>query len=1091
MSAEVTTAGDDTTDGIATHGQRARPLPGRGIRARVRRVAVLGLLAAVLVPLLTTIFTSSAVADEDSDSSDKKKERENYSLYQLASNASTYFSEANSPKGETDPADRMTEDWRTVTSRPPSGGDMLGYADPEFSLGNVVGWLFAEISGSSQTISYDTLKATDGGKGTDIYAGMVDYAHFGATNADLGLDSMSSGIGGEIAGMISGSLIWLLYALALAVSMSFYLIIQMLKLVNPFSWFYQAVTSINGTFGDGMVCATDSAGAETCHKGGGALAGLQNWISDWYGVLNSLAWQALVPIFLALTVVGLIMFKKMDRGSAIKKLVVRVLYIGLGLPLVGSLYTGVLDKFDDSLLGQHAGPTRVVLSTYVDFNAWAMNDRLGIPDAAQISWDNGQASTNSIMSARTSALAINKQAHGDTYASINVGAKATDAQTAWRNGTTGVNRSASDDAKAVLATFGIINGYITSDAVMASDYESGIKSAITKLDVDKDDKKAWFVGKDGGYGDADKFGENADVHPTEHPVLSIGGKGLTSSNPGGNQTTYTTQGTKSGCGLTVMKDNAPAECNLSPQSMYNYLNTGFGPSSMELYSSNNATSGFTRENHTAVSQVGTGPAKFMYWSNAATVLGCIALLGFWYSIGMLAGAVKRTFGLVAAIPFAALGALSAISKVIVYSAALILEVLVTLFLYQFVSEFLVTTPDVIAGPIAKMMAPDGLFGSEILGGIVVVILTLISSLLILGVTIGLLKVRKVVLQAMDETVTKLVDKFLDTNNAPQPGKGGVLPALAAGAGAGAGMAMGNKLASGLSGKLGGTAASPSATAAGADVPTSTNAGGTNGDQTALASGPRTLALDSGSGLTLDSGRAPGGGPGGPGGGRPGIGPGRGEVTGLPAGANPDGGRLQIGSGGAGDSRADKETTQNLVSGGGLSQLGYDVGSPESTTRGRPPIAGGTSAGPGDEDSSAPKPHTPARFSVSPAGTTTDNPPQSTTQSGSTPAASAASNVSPALGMVKRPLPSPGRPAGLADKRPLGVPRDISRAPSAPRPVQTRPWTGTSALPSQPAAPVTNSAPPHTTDKPDPEPNPVTAPRPIQTRPWTTTRKPEE
>jgi hypothetical protein len=67
----------------------------------------------------------------------------------------------------------------------------------------------------------------------------------------------------------------------------------------------------------------------------------------------------------------------MDRGSAIKKLIIRVVFIGVGLPLLGSMYTGVLDKFDDSLLGQHAGPTRVVLSTYVDFEAWMMNDRLG------------------------------------------------------------------------------------------------------------------------------------------------------------------------------------------------------------------------------------------------------------------------------------------------------------------------------------------------------------------------------------------------------------------------------------------------------------------------------------------------------------------------------------------------------------------------------------------------------------------------------------------------------------------------------------------------------------------------------------------
>ncbi|MEU9303323.1 hypothetical protein [Streptomyces sp. NPDC048269] len=229
----------------------------------------------------------------------------------------------------------------------------------------------------------------------------------------------------------------------------------------------------------------------------------------------------------------------------------------------------------------------------------------------------------------------------------------------------------------------------------------------------------------------------------------------------------------------------PSSCNLSPLTAYNYLNTGFSPSSLTMYSSNNATSGFTRESHMAVSQVGTGPAKFMYWSNAATVLGSIVLLGFWYAIGMLAGSVKRIFGLVAAVPFATLGAMQAIAKVIVYSMALILEVLLTLFIYQFVSEFLISVPDIMAGPVSSFTSPSGLWGSAALGGIIVVILTLISSLVIMGITFALLRVRKAVLQAMDEVVTKLVDKFLETNTVPKPDKGGLMPALAAGAGAGA------------------------------------------------------------------------------------------------------------------------------------------------------------------------------------------------------------------------------------------------------------------------------------------------------------------
>ncbi|MFD9868575.1 hypothetical protein ACFXI8_27405 [Streptomyces niveus] len=880
----------ETMNGTTTAVARLRAGAGPGgygaFRGTLGRGLALVLLAALFVPVFMMATSSPASADD-------KKERDNYSLYQLASNASSYFSEKNSPSNDKG----MHDNWKPVVGSPASGGSMLGYADSEFSLGNIVGWFFAEVSGSSQTVTYETLAAKDENRGGAKYSGLLDYAHFGAANNDLGLDTMSSGIGGQIVSVIAGSIIWILYALALAVGTLFYVVIQFLKLINPFTWFYSAVAAVNPTLAEGMT------GGDT---GGGALSGLQQWISGWYGLLVDISWQALVPIFIGVLLIGLVMFKKMDRGSAIKKLIVRVVFIGVGLPLVGSMYSSVLGKFDDSVLGQHAGPTRVVLSTYVDFETWMMNDRLGIPDQATVSWNGDQASPDAMMSVRTSALAINKQSHGATFNGIGIGTRANDAESAWKDGTVSVGTGASDDFKAVFSTFGIIGKYIASNEVAASDFESGIKSSITQLDESQDAKKSWFVDKN-SYGDVEEFGEEKEPKPADHPVISADGTGLTSSRPGKDSTIFTTTGTKSDCGFTVGK--TPSSCNLSPLAAYNYLNTGFGPSSLNMYSSNNATSGFTRENHMAVSQVGTGPAKFMYWSNAATVLGSIVLLGFWYAIGMLVGSVKRIFGLVAAVPFATLGAMAAIAKVIVYSMALILEVLVTLFIYQFVSELLISVPGIMAGPVSSFMSPGGLWGSAALGGIIVVILTFISSLLIMGVTFALLRVRKTVLQAMDEVVTKLVDTFLETNTAPKPDTGGLMPALAAGAGAGAGMAMGNKLANGFNSKPSGPASANTGKPAGNTA--STNAGGTNGDATALA-------LEGGNGGPGDPNTPPlDGGPGGGGGSAGALG-----ATGQDEGPGDKGGPLQLTNAGAGSSHSDKQTAQNLSNQGGLSNLGY-------------------------------------------------------------------------------------------------------------------------------------------------------------------------
>ncbi|MCX5103577.1 hypothetical protein [Streptomyces sp. NBC_00439] len=1065
-------------------------------RGRLTRGLVLGLLAALLVPAFMMATSSPASADD-------KKDRDNYSLYQLASNASSYFSEKNSPENDRG----MHENWKPVTGSPASGGSLLGYADPEFSLGNIVGWFFAEVSGSSQTVTYETLAAKND-EGNAKYAGMLDYAHFGAANSDLGLDTMSSGIGGEIVSAIGGSVIWILYSLALAVGSLFYVIIQLLKLINPFMWFYSAVAAVNPTFAAGM-----TGGA----TGGGALSGLQNWISGWYGLLVDISWQAIVPIFIGSLLIGLVLFKKMDRGSAIKKLIVRIVFIGVGLPLIGSMYTGVLNKFDDSVLGQHAGPTRVVLSTYVDFEAWMMNDRLGIPDQASVSWSGDQASPNAMMSVRTSALAINKQSHGRTFDGIGIGTKVNDAESAWKSGTVSgykctvmadgsaskdcLDNSASDDIKAVISTFGVIAKYIASNEVAASDFESGIKSSITQLDESSDVKKSWFVDKN-SYGNVERFGEEKGPQPAQHPVISTDGTGLTSSRPGKNSATFTTTGTKSRCGFEV--DKTPTSCNLAPLAAYNYLNTGFAPSSLTMYSSNNATSGFTRQSHMAVSQVGTGPAKLMYWHNAATVLGAIVLLGFWYAIGMLAGAVKRTFGLVAAVPFATLGAMQAISKVIVYSMAMILEVLVTLFIYQFVSEFLISVPDIMAGPISSFMSPDGLWGSADLGGTIVVILTLVSSLMITGITFALLRVRKTVLQATDEVVTKLVDKFLETNTAPKPDKGGLLPALAAGAGAGAGMAMGNKLASGFDSKT----STPTSSNTGkptARTP-STNAGGTNGDAKELTSGKPRPALGNG-------GK---GGPEGPPepslecvppGGRPGGG-GDG-VRVLPSGSDPAGDRgvpgqgsrpdakgspLQLTGGSPGSSLWDKLTAHSLSNQGGLSNLGYSPGSSSGNvipgevlaSSTMPPNSRDGSQGQNDADSTTAVPTSGGRRAVAgrkgPAQSDTSASGQQRSSGGNQQAPqrfSGSAAATPAQPGAPGTHPTRSAQGTRAVGRPMAAPGQTPNAPGARTPARTQ----SARQPSSPQtptstprrAPVPREQPPARPSAPTPASSPRQAP----------------
>lgn len=890
----------------------------RAGRSLLRGLAVV-LLAGLLLPMAQVLFAPAAQALSNvtstpslsQDEGDDDEDASDYSLYQLASNASSYFSNENSPENDKDVGDRMGCDgdddddcsWRTVTQWPGAAGSLLGYADADSSMS--FRWLTAGFSGSSQTVSYSTFSAVDGegdddgGSGSmDHYEGLVDYVHFGAANNDLGLDSMSGGSGFSMTNGFLGSIVWVFYALSVLVSMIFFLVIQLLKIINPFRWFYAAVKGVNPELAEGMTQGKEEPGA---------LSGLSNFIAGWYGLIVDISWLVIVPLFLVTLVVGMVLFKKMNRGRALKRFVVRVLFIGLGLPIIGSMYTQVLNQFDDSVFDQHSGSTRVVLSTYVDFEAWMTNDRLLVPDDAVISWeaDNKQAGPKATMSVRTTALAINTESH-PSFSDMSVvngtggGGRDGSAESAWKRGSLDMKNSESgSDFQTVMSTFGIINRYISDDHVEASDFESGIKSTLTQMEEPKSEtKKKWFT-DDGGYDDAEEFGEDGDTDPNEHPMIVPKSSGLNSNNEGGVRKTFQSNTSADGCGHQVWQDDGPAECNMSPLSAYNYLNTSFGPDSLTMYSSDRATSGFQRESHSSVSQVGTGPVSLMYWANTVTLLASIVVLGLWYGLGMLVGSVKRTFSVVAAVPFATLGAMGAISKVIIYSTAMILEVLVTLFLYQLVSEFLISFPGLLTGPVSQLTSRSSLLGDGATGAIAVILLTFLSTFAIIAVTFALLRARKVSLRALDEAVTKMVDRFLETDTPPPPGggNGGMMPALGRGIGSGAGMAAASRM--GGPGSFGGGGGGPKPTGGGSDkgqTGQSTNAGGTNGP-----------AIGSGSTKLLGRGS-----------GRPGDSSSTGDA-GSPGGGS-DGGRGRFF--GSGRRRSDKQAAVDIRRQGGLSNLGY-------------------------------------------------------------------------------------------------------------------------------------------------------------------------
>lgn len=800
--------------------------PRRGLLAHLRggragepwtwkRTLALVLLFAISLVTFGAMSMGTAHAEEDDDVM-------KYSFYKLSSSMTAFFSSAQGPDAEEGKSLGADEDWQQLLANPGSAGSFLGYADPNFS--DVTGWLSSKLSGSSDAIGYETLALKDS---EDIalpadQQGLVAYAYFGAALNGMGLDGTSTGLSSGFMNWISGGVIMLLYLSAGVVDFLFSAVISILVLLNPFKLFFLGVQAIAPTFADGMV------GGDTSDLG--PLSGLASWIGGWYQALNSLAWTVMVPLFIATLLAGMLLFKKMNRGGAIKKLLIRIAFIGLGLPLLGSMYTGTLTSMQAATESGNAGATRVVLSTYVDFENWAMNGRLTVPEGATIEWDgdNNTPTSAAQQDVRNTTLAINNQTLGlKLDQTLNAGNASSWTNSALEAGSEEYGFS----SKAYAKTMDMLWRFMGGAQVSAATFETEAKGQLANTKIPNSTIKSWFDEGNGdirGDDDRMRFTNDGDLKDISgdrinaNPVISLASESGLRASGGGSTYTFSSANVSPGCythsgtKITSNDNPAPRNCNLSPLAMYNYLNTDFGSTSMTMYSSSNSMSEATRSIHNSVNQVGTGTMSFLYWFNAVVLLGSFVVIGFGYAISMVITNIRRSIQIMTAVPFATLGAMAAIAKVIVYSIALILQIIVTIFMYKLVQEFLVALPQIVEMPFSTIL--NNGVGGDAAGFVTFLlnstgfslVITLVSIIVIVAFTVMAMRARKSIVKAIEEAVTKLVEKFTDSQVGLPGGGGKMMPALAGGMAAGAGAAAANRMMGGASAKGPKAAAIPGA-----------------------------------------------------------------------------------------------------------------------------------------------------------------------------------------------------------------------------------------------------------------------------------------
>ena len=765
-------------------------------RVRIYRGAtrVLSFVAAILIAVFgLTMIGGSAYADNE--------KTDKYDFYTLSSNVTAYFSEATKPGDSSGLS--ADEGWDKIAQNASEGGDLLGYGDNDIS--SFSGWLASATTGASNTVGYDSLKVrdNDSSSANSDYSGVLAYAQYGSLLNSLGLDSTSTGLGLHLQNMLFGSIMALLYMLAGGIDTIFSAVIWILETLNPFKLFFSAISASSTEMANGM---TGGQGVPVW------MQSLDTWFSGWYQALVNLSWTVLVPLFITVFIFSSLMWKKGSALSGLKKLVVRMLFLGVGLPLIGSMYTASLSVMKDATAGAGMGATRVVISTFVDFEGWAKANRLAVPGGVTLQWDSSkQAPTGeSVNKLRQTTVAINKLANKGAFedvADINVsdlGSISTAAMEADTSADGGLPQHT------YVAAMGMLLRYTNSQSYQASDFETAAKGRISQLASDGNEKAktcatTWFNVQADGSTKADGKSSCSETKALQNPVLKVANEsGLKADPTKGGVVTFTTRAGGEYAGDWVMSTNTTdkgfRKANLSALSMYNYLNTVFSKNSATVYSSAHSVSSATREYHNSVNLVGSAGVSWLYWTNSAVTLLCFIVLGLGYAFGMFTGAIKNSLHIITAVPFATLGSMAGIAKVVIYTFTMITEIIATMFIYRLVQEIIISIPGIFEGGLEHMFNSMGGFGTYLKNsGNVTLFTSIVSTVLLLILTWKMLHFRSAFVKGLNEAVTKIVDKFLDTNVAPPAGGGKLMPALAGGVGAGVGSAAANRLMSGRGG----------------------------------------------------------------------------------------------------------------------------------------------------------------------------------------------------------------------------------------------------------------------------------------------------
>lgn len=735
-----------------------------------------GKIVSVIVTLaiaMSLVLTVSKVAFAGNDT--------DVSFYNTAAVAGSFYDSAADLAGENYRFQKTPDKGAAVNamlsdpSQMANVGAFMGYVDKDYPI-----WDFA--NNIAQTTMGTQSRSYTVSSDNQAVAAYLQYGH--ALQA-LGLDTVSSnqmdfmGIGRMFLGYLSMSV----YVGALVPQVAFSITINIMQTLNPFNWMVSEAIG----------------GGETAP----ALAGVKGFVTDLYNVFAGMGLYVATLILAVGIGMSILFWRKSNNvGSHFKKFIIRLVFIAAGLPFLGMTYTAALNNAADSFSASAPMANKAVAATFVDFAAWAEKNNLALPSGTTIKVnDNGSGSGSGTVdmggttAPQTFALKIN------TASGSLVDGDDTDASNLTDN-LFSSHYSGTGQLGKALEVFDLLNRFANSTRYTAGAYETYVKTisggrmaeglkvtsnkdkytAVNNIlspdaDASKLDNKDVSYMSDGtpftfgvtmsggniiytGHGKMSKYSPGSVYRKLENAASSLDNKML-----GPRVDTF---GGATGRGTG----------GLSTISMYNYLTTKFADDTVTNYSSTKLASDYVLDTHHSVSLVGGGVMGIVYWLNMVSILSFIAVVGTVYAFGLIGGSVKRGIKMVTSIPFAAVGSVRAISKIVGITVSMIVQIYGTLIVYNLVVELFIASQQIFLTPLLTGFNNGNVSAAIIPGmtadyngvtaavtGMALPIVAFIMSIVNIVITIKAVKLRKTLVKSMDEAMAGWVDRFFNSDSA--------------------------------------------------------------------------------------------------------------------------------------------------------------------------------------------------------------------------------------------------------------------------------------------------------------------------------------